>query len=119
VLVKRGTAELSRYFATFLVPQWKNGADIENEFALPFVLSAPNTGAEQKHWSFSEASARPASKQDGHASVLLRFSLADPALTDELLHTTTTFATRLQMTTLSVHPQTGQTSRSAAKYPLQ
>jgi hypothetical protein len=59
------------------------------------------------------------SKQDGHASVLLRLNLADPALTDDSLHTTTTHAPRLPMTTLSLHPQIGQTSRSAAKYALQ
>lgn len=48
-----------------------------------------------------------------------RLNLADPALIDDSLHITTTFAARLPMTTLSLHPQIGQTSRSAAKYALQ
>ena len=46
-------------------------------------------------------------------------NLADPALTDDSHHITTTLSTGLPMTTLSLHPQIGQTSRSAAKYALQ
>lgn len=46
-------------------------------------------------------------------------NLGDPALTDDSHHIITTFSTRLPMTTLSLHLQIGQTSRSAAKYALQ
>jgi hypothetical protein len=46
-------------------------------------------------------------------------NLAEPALPDDSLRITRMLLARLPMTTLSLHPQIGQTSRSAAKYALQ